>query len=55
MHGQFLFIGTGGSAGVPAIGCSCDVCKSPLLENKRLRSAGLLKVGGKTLLLDVGP
>ena len=55
MHGQFLFIGTGGSAGVPAIGCSCEVCKSPLPENKRLRSAGLLKVGGKTLLLDVGP
>ncbi len=41
--------------GVPAIGCSCDVCTSTLPENKRLRSSGLLKVGGKTLLIDVGP
>ncbi len=41
--------------GVPAIGCSCEVCTSTLPQNRRLRSSGLLKVGGKTLLIDVGP
>jgi phosphoribosyl 1,2-cyclic phosphate phosphodiesterase len=55
MRGSFLFMGTGGSMGVPAIGCSCETCTSSLPENKRLRSSGLLKVGGKILLIDVGP
>lgn len=55
MQGQFLFLGTGGSTGVPAIGCSCPVCTSPLPENRRWRSSGLLKVQGKNVLLDVGP
>jgi phosphoribosyl 1,2-cyclic phosphate phosphodiesterase len=55
MSGQFLFLGTGGSAGVPMIGCYCSVCMSGLKENKRLRSSGLLQVGNKRLLIDVGP
>ncbi len=55
MHGQFLFIGTGGSNGVPVIGCSCGVCISAFPQNRRLRSSGLLKINGKTLLIDVGP
>ncbi len=55
MDGKFLFLGTGGSMGVPVIGCSCSVCRSPSDRNKRLRSAGLLKIGSKTLLIDVGP
>src|SRR5690349_18127258 len=52
---RFLFLGTGGSAGVPLIGCSCSVCLSTSPLNKRLRSAGLLKVQGKNYLIDVGP
>lgn len=55
MHGTFLFLGTGGSAGIPVIGCKCPVCKSPSHYNKRLRPAGLIEVGGKRLLVDVGP
>lgn len=53
--GSFLFLGTGGSAGVPMIGCKCPVCLSENPHNKRTRPSGLLKVGGKTLLIDTGP
>src|SRR5690349_4696037 len=55
MKAKFLFLGTGGSGGVPLIGCTCDVCRSTSLFNKRLRSAGLLSVGEKHYLIDVGP
>lgn len=55
MQGKFLFLGTGGSAGVPMIGCPCDVCRSSSKFNKRLRSAGLVSAGGKNILIDIGP
>jgi phosphoribosyl 1,2-cyclic phosphate phosphodiesterase len=55
MRGKFLFLGTGGSLGVPVIGCDCAVCHSTSPFNKRLRPSGLIQVGGKTFLLDVGP
>jgi phosphoribosyl 1,2-cyclic phosphate phosphodiesterase len=55
MKGSFLFLGTGASTGVPKIGCKCAVCTSKDPRNQRLRPAGLLKVGGKTILIDVGP
>lgn len=53
--GQFLFLGTGGSAGVPMIGCACSVCSSGFPKNKRMRSSGLLKLGDKNVLIDAGP
>ena len=53
--GQFLFLGTGSSSGVPVIGCSCSVCTSQNSKNNRLRSSGLLTIGHKRLLVDVGP
>lgn len=55
MKGKFLFLGTGSSGGVPMIGCSCDVCKSTSPYNKRLRSSGLVQIGDKKILIDVGP
>jgi phosphoribosyl 1,2-cyclic phosphate phosphodiesterase len=55
MHGRFLFLGTGGSAGVPMIGCECEVCHSSSSYNKRLRSAGLIRIKDKNFLIDVGP
>lgn len=55
MQGKFLFLGTGGSAGVPIIGCQCDVCRSSSPYNKRLRSSGLIEVKDKKFLIDVGP
>jgi phosphoribosyl 1,2-cyclic phosphate phosphodiesterase len=53
--GKFLFLGTGSSTGVPIIGCRCVVCSSESPFDKRLRPSGLLRVGGKKLLIDVGP
>ncbi|HEY2810342.1 MAG TPA: MBL fold metallo-hydrolase [Rhabdochlamydiaceae bacterium] len=55
MNARFLFLGTGASGGVPLIGCHCSVCTSNSLLNKRLRSAGLITVGEKKYLIDVGP
>ncbi|MEI8366181.1 MAG: MBL fold metallo-hydrolase [Parachlamydiaceae bacterium] len=54
-EGQLLFLGTGGSMGVPVIGCSCDVCTSPSHYNKRRRSSVLLTVADQRLLVDCGP
>lgn len=55
MRGVFQFLGTGASAGVPVIGCHCAICLSTSPYNKRFRPAGVVRVGGKTLLIDVGP
>ncbi|MEM1282845.1 MAG: MBL fold metallo-hydrolase [Chlamydiota bacterium] len=55
MKGTFRFLGTGGSMGVPVIGCHCNVCRSSHPKDKRLRSAGLISMNGKTILLDCGP
>ncbi len=55
MNGSFLFLGTGGSAGIPAIGCKCAVCRSANSRNHRLRPAGLIRAEGKSLLIDAGP
>ena len=50
-----LFMGTGSSVGVPMIGCSCAVCRSPDKRNRRTRSSILVSDGGKTLLVDTAP
>lgn len=41
--------------GVPVIACPCSVCHSPLSYNKRSRSAAIISVDQKTLLIDAGP
>ncbi len=53
--GQFVFLGTGGSAGVPMIGCLCEVCSSLCVKNNRMRSCGLIIAQEKKILIDVGP
>lgn len=53
--GHFLFLGTGGSMGIPVIGCHCPVCRSESPCNQRLRPSGLLTIGNKKLLIDCGP
>lgn len=53
--GHFLFLGTGGSMGIPVIGCHCLVCLSPSPCNHRLRPSGLITVGKKKILVDCGP
>jgi phosphoribosyl 1,2-cyclic phosphate phosphodiesterase len=50
-----LFMGTGSSVGVPMIGCSCAVCLSPDLRNKRTRSSILVTYAGKNILVDTSP
>lgn len=52
---EFLFLGTGGSSGIPMIGCPCRVCASLDPCDKRLRPSGLIVSNGKKLLIDAGP
>ncbi|HSX26237.1 MAG TPA: MBL fold metallo-hydrolase [Chlamydiales bacterium] len=55
MKGTFLFLGTSASSGVPMVGCGCAVCRSGDPKNKRLRPAGLIRAGGKKVVVDAGP
>ena len=55
MKGECLFLGTGGSMGIPVIGCHCEVCGSSSLLNRRLRPSALLSLQEKYYLIDVGP
>jgi phosphoribosyl 1,2-cyclic phosphate phosphodiesterase len=55
MQGRCIFLGTGGSSGIPMIGCECEVCYSTSTFNKRLRSAGLICIENKNYLIDAGP
>lgn len=55
MESTFLFLGTGGSLGVPVVGCSCPICLSHDKKNKRLRSSALITTGNKKFLIDCGP
>jgi phosphoribosyl 1,2-cyclic phosphate phosphodiesterase len=41
--------------GVPVLGCSCSVCLSSSRYNKRRRSAALLSIADKKILIDAGP
>ena len=57
---RFVFLGTGTSSGVPAIGCDCRVCTSTDPRDNRLRtSAAILFTDPqgheRTILLDAGP
>lgn len=57
---RFVFLGTGTSAGVPAIGCSCAVCTSDDPRDQRTRTAGCLRFRDpsgteRVVLLDCGP
>ena len=52
MKGSLLFLGTGGSMGIPVLTCDCSVCQSDDPKNKRLRPGAIVRMGGKTLLID---
>ena len=51
----FTFLGTGTSAGVPMLGCSCHVCTSSNQKNQRYRCAVLLRLAGGNILIDTPP
>ncbi len=52
---KLLFLGSGGSMGIPVIGCNCEVCTSTSPYNKRLRPSVLITDGKKRYLIDIGP
>ncbi len=57
---RFTFLGTGTSAGVPIIGCRCEVCTSDDPRDRRLRTAAAVAwtdpAGAERVaLLDAGP
>ncbi len=53
---KLTILGCGASAGVPVIGCECDVCSSTDVRNKRQRASVLLETNtGKQILVDATP
>src|SRR5580692_5834411 len=52
---ELLFLGTGTSAGVPMIGCHCDVCSSADPRDKRNRPSVIISYDGFAVLVDTTP
>jgi phosphoribosyl 1,2-cyclic phosphate phosphodiesterase len=55
MVGSLTFLGTGGSFGVPIIGCKCASCVSTDPRDNRLRASILLEWEETRVLVDAGP
>ena len=53
--GKMVFLGTGTSVGVPAIGCPCPVCTGGHPKNQRTRCAVALGLPRGNLLIDTPP
>lgn len=52
---RITLLGTGTSQGVPVVGCSCKVCQSDDMHDKRLRTSVLLQTPHTTIVIDAGP
>lgn len=52
---NLTFLGTGTSVGVPAIGCSCAVCRSRDPRNRRRRASLHVEHRGVHLVIDTPP
>src|SRR6478735_1047658 len=52
---ELLFLGTGTSAGVPMIGCHCDVCRSADPRDRRNRASVVISRAGQRVLVDTTP
>lgn len=52
---KVTILGCGSSAGVPVVGCECEVCRSPNPKNKRTRVSVLIENGDSKLLIDTSP
>lgn len=52
---ELLFLGTGTSAGIPMIGCGCDVCRSADPKDKRCRCSVVVCYGDTQVLVDTTP
>ena len=55
MKATLTVLGSGTSMGVPTIGCTCAVCRSPDPHDRRTRPSVLLEFGGKVVLIDTTP
>lgn len=56
MNARITFLGTGTSAGVPMIGCTCAVCRSSDPRDRRLRPSIFVDVPGRAqILVDTTP
>ena len=55
MKNKLIFLGSGGSVGVPVIGCQCEVCCSKDPHNKRLRPSVILFIKNRQFLIDCSP
>ncbi len=47
-------MGVGSSAGVPVIGCKCNICNSNNIKNNRKRSSVLFRDGTSNVIIDFG-
>lgn len=52
---ELLFLGTGTSAGVPMIGCKCDVCTSSDPHDRRNRVSIRISYNNTRVLVDTPP
>ncbi|MCS7008825.1 MAG: MBL fold metallo-hydrolase, partial [Chthoniobacterales bacterium] len=52
---SITFLGTGTSAGIPVIGCSCRVCTSMDPRDQRLRTALLVQAPDTSFVFDTPP
>jgi len=52
---KLMFLGTGTSHGIPAIGCTCSVCTSADPRNRRRRSSIHIEAENYHLLVDTPP
>jgi phosphoribosyl 1,2-cyclic phosphate phosphodiesterase len=52
---ELLFLGTGTSAGIPMIGCACEVCTSTDPRDQRTRPSVLISYNDTRVLVDTTP
>lgn len=52
---KIRILGTGTSSGIPLLTCTCAVCNSTDIKDKRLRSSIFIEYKGKSILVDIGP
>ena len=52
---ELLFLGSGTSAGIPMIGCHCEVCSSADPRDQRTRPSVVISYGETRVLVDTTP
>lgn len=52
---KITILGSGTSAGVPTLGCRCEVCLSTNPMNKRMRATAFVEINNRKILIDCGP